>query len=418
MCQKIEDCLLSKIGFRIFISVVFSIVIIALLLNFQILTGSKVNSVIEENILRKIKDTRTDERSYDKISFDDKQAYQGKNFNRTEKTKILIWIEASKIEDQHFYTKFSHRVRRLRRYQCPILNECIFASNKNKLFRADAVVFVSNEFISTPNHTNDVFFDDIKKEAHHVDTLQFNRNKLLDMRSKNWALLINNPNDQRNKERTIHLMRKVFGITNVDYSISYMPDADIPLLQFRFDSIQSDYENTVLEGTSLLSPGENSLLDIKKRETTIEKLPNTAMSNTALKIRARHSGHESYWTDSQLSLPVAVTRYGAINHDMNSKNIAGHSIVHYDKQRRISNKRYARTTPKSFKNQFNTLQEKNYDAKGMILNGNISLRSKQRRSEGRDSINSRRLAAMIMNDCETEGNREGAYLKIKFGSTF
>ena len=54
----------------------------------------------------------------------------------------------------------------------------------------------------------------------------------------------------------------------------------------------------------------------------------------------------------------------------------------------------------------------------MILNGNISLRSKQRRSEGRYSINSRRLAAMIMNDCETEGNREGVYLKIKFGSTF
>ena len=61
MCQKVEDCLLSKLGFRLFITVVFIIIVIVLSLNIQFLTRSNEN-IIGNELFSKIKELSKDQR--------------------------------------------------------------------------------------------------------------------------------------------------------------------------------------------------------------------------------------------------------------------------------------------------------------------------------------------------------------------
>ena len=406
MCQKIEDCLLSKIGFRIFISVVFTIVIFALLLNFQILTGSKVNSVIEDTILKKIKETKKDDRRFNHFSFYNKQNREGQNFTLTEKTKILLWMKSSKVEENSFYSEFSHRVHRLRRNECPILNECIFASNKNKFHKADAVVIVGDGY--QRNQTNDEFLASIEKDDYYFNRIHFNDNNNHKTKNKIWSLLIQDPFDQRNKEKLTQLIARKFGISEIKYLISYMPDADIPLIQFSLIRKMLKEKVIDLKGKEHLSTSPLASVRIDKLETAI---PISSTFRTANVTRGKlkdtrntYSQNNDYVSNSNTN-----TKYG-INeiYQTNSSNFPIRSFGHYHEQLRNKNKEYEQSAYKNFKKQFIKSRKEKIIRHEMYSEQAISsTRRKRGRSDGTYASNNRRLAAIIMNECTTEGNREG-----------
>ena len=402
MCQKIEDCLLSKIGFRIFLSVIFSVVVFALLLNFQILTGSKVNSVIQDTILRKIKETTNDDRRLDQFPFQNKQNDEERNITQSQKTKILVWIRKSRDEENSFYTEFSHRIRRLRRKECPILNECTFASNKNKFHRADAVVIVSDGY--QRNLTNNRFFDEIENDNYYNDEVNLNGNNRYKYNKKIWSLLIQNPFDQRNKDTTVKIITEKFGISEINYFISYMPDADIPLLQYSLKRKISNQKNRVMKGTKIFSMRPFDYIDAEKRET-IPAILSTIKTNNDTRGISKHLRIAYKRNNSMLAKLKTQRAYGANNgNGMNTLNNPIHSFSNYHEL--ITNKSYLHTTFKKSKNQFVELRNKNITGLDEIFKKDIT-NIRRRRSDRTNESYHKRLAAVIMNECNTEGNREG-----------
>ena len=405
MCQKIEDCLLSKIGFRIFISVVFTIVVFALLLNFQILTGSKVNSVTEDTLLKKIKETRKDDRRFNHFSFYNKHNREGQNSTLTEKTKILLWMKSSKIDENSFYSEFSHRVHRLRRNECPILNKCIFASNKNKFHKADAVVIVGDG--NQRNQTNDEFLASIKIDNDYFDGLHYNNNNHK-TKNKIWSLLIQDPFDQRNKEKLTQLIARKFGIREIKYLISYMPDADIPLIQFSLIRKMLKEKIRDLKGKERLSTSPLAAVRIDKVETAIP-ISSTSQTENVTRGSLKDERNTYSQNNDHASNSNRSTIYG--NDDIyqtNTLSIPINSFGHYYEQLRNKNRKYEQSAYKKFKKQFIKSRKEKIIRHEMDSEQAISsTRRKRGRSDGTYASNNRRLAAMIMNECTTEGNREG-----------
>ena len=415
MCQKIEDCLLSKIGFRIFLSVVFSMIVFAFILNFQILTGSKESSAIHDNILRKIKEIRKDDRTLHEFSFKNEQKEKAENLNLHEKTKILIWsttLNTDENSDTSFYTEFSHRVRKLRRNECPILKECIFASNKNKLQKADAIVFINDGLGN--NTTDEVYTTAARKEYNLLERLHnLSNNNKLNIKTKIWSLLIRNPFDQRNVKNTTELITKKFGISHINYFISYMPDADIPLLQFSLTRKVLDKANSTFIDNNEMSANQPTLAGIIKRESDFTKLTDTEVSNAKSSIRTQESINVVNMKDSLSSNPYKYTKYEDYNSiKRRAYAMPIYSIFNNSKEFRSSKgKKYDYTPYRKFKKQILHLNEKRaIRVEPSTEQGNISTRRKGGKLNRRNVLNNKRLAAVIMNNCKTEGNREGTFL--------
>ena len=405
MCQKIEDCLLSKIGFRIFISVVFTIVVFALLLNFQILTGSKVNSVIEDTLLKKIKETRKDDKRFNHFSFYNKQNREGQNSTLIEKTKILLWMKSSKIDEKSFYSEFSHRVHRLRRNECPILNECIFASNKNKFHKADAVVIVGDGYHR--NQTNDEFIASTETDNYYFERIHFNSNNSNKTKTKIWSLLIQDPFDQRNKEKLIQLIASKFGISEIKYLISYMPDADIPLIQFSLIRKMLKEKIRDLKGKERLSTSPLAAVRIDKVETAIP-ISSTFQTENVTRGSLKDTRNTYSQNNDHASNSNRSTKYGIDDvYQTNTLSIPIHSFGHYYEQLRNQNREYEQSAYKKFKKKIIKSRKEKIIRHEMYSEAISSSRRKRGRSDGTYASNNRRLAAMIMNECTTEGNREG-----------
>ena len=406
MCQKIEDCLLSKIGFRIFISVVFTIVVFALLLNFQILTGSKVNSVIEDTLLKKIKETRKDDRRFNHFSLYNKQNHEGQNSTLTEKTKILLWMKSPKIDENSFYSEFSHRVHRLRRNECPILNECIFASNKNKFHKADAVVIVGDSY--QRYQTNDEFLASIEKDKHYFDRIHFHDNNNHKTKNKIWSLLIQDPFEQRNKEKLTQLIARKFGISEIKYLISYMPDADIPLIQFSLIRKMLKGKISDLKAKERLSTSPLASVRIDKLETAIP-ISSTFQTKNVTRGSLKDTRNQYSQNNDHVSNSNASTKYGIDDiYQTNTLNIPIRSFGHYHEQLRNKNNEYEQSVYNKFKKQFIKSRKEKIIRHEMYSEQAISSTQRKRgRSDGTYASNNRRLAAIIMNECTTEGNREG-----------
>ena len=339
-----------------------------------------------------------------------KQKGKANHFNFNEKTKILIWSTSFKVKensDTSFYTEFSHRVRKLRRNECPMLKECIFTSNKNRLQKADAIVIISDDFGT--NQTDEVYMKAATKEHNLFKRFQYlNDNNQLNLKNKIWSILIRDPFDQRRIKNTTKLITNKFGISHINYYISYMPNADIPLLEFNLTRKVLDEANATLIDTEVMYSSHPTLSGIEKRESEFTKLSDNDISNAASRSRTEVSTNALIVKDSQLSNSNKYTKSGDKNARRAYK-IPIYSLFNSNKQLSSSNpKKYAHKLYNKFKKQNFHLNEK------MILRvkpntdqESLSSRKKRGRLNEGNVLNNRRLAAVIMNNCETEGNREG-----------
>ena len=431
MCQKIEDCLLSKIGFRIFISVVFVIIIIAFILNFQFLTSSKHTTDIGNEVFRKIKDLQKDERKPSNRFSNNKQDHSNSvNTHVGRKTKILIWMtnfnEPESFESP-FYSEFSHRVRQLRHKKCPILKECAFASHRDKLYKADAVVIVREEHTSSKE--DNLFNTGSKKEHTILDNTflyesksqNINKSK---MKDKIWALLVKNPFDQRQMGNASKFLKRRFGVEKFDYFITYMPNADIPLLRYSLSprllshKVHKKFKTT----NRLLSPfGSRSVAssieyfsesNVIRRDTTAQKLKptNSRLTNHTprrgistlndgliLQHRKRNSTDgKIHFMDKEFAQRKKHKKYKLNNlKDEYKVNDVKSNYKQYHEDGNLSNVHEA---PHSYI--FDHERERPI----------ISDRNKRGHIGTTAYSNVRRLAAVIMNVCISEGNREGKFL--------
>lgn len=433
MCQKVEDCLLSKLGFRLFITVVFIIIVIVLSLNIQFLTRSNEN-IIGNELFSKIKELSKDQRGSPLFSSNQRHGTNDIAISNLDtKTKILIWMtnfEETEGARSSFYAEFSHRVRRLRKNECPILNECSFASHKRKLHKADAVVIlrtnnVSNMHNKLPSHSGR------KKKPLKGIKQRIPDNQFISDFSKNgldpsvaklkvWLLLIQTPYDQRLIQNASQYLRKTFGVDEFNYHISYMPNSAIPLVRYKLSKISSDYNH-----------------DMNRNKNSHREKSNIDHGNEN-SLRKTITGYETFATDNHHTKYGSISRnefqfnqngkgYGNRNllasSDIKKNNVLGSMKLNVD----ASNKEASST--KSNKYAVRRLRAYASD----ILRSRANVRSNTRhiddipknvqsgsryygpiRSKKYSDIqtvslnlNGQRIAATIMNECTSEGNREG-----------
>ena len=211
MCKKIEDWLVSRMGFRIFMIAVIVVIAVAVAINvhFLISRGDDV-------------DVTDWTRIHSSDKWTSSLAVSPKIINGADKTKILIWdppTGSSSLHTSRFFNHFAQRVHFLRQEQCPVLKECAFASHKGKLSKADAVVVVGGRKNSLEELLN--------------ATLKFGgrSNRITStkelLEQKFVARLVRDPVDRR---------RLTNGLNNdANFIISYLPGSEIPLIEYKFE---------------------------------------------------------------------------------------------------------------------------------------------------------------------------------------
>ena len=228
MCQRLEDCLVSRLGFRVFLVSALTIVTIAIALNIKFLAQNKANNQRPQEYKKSLA-----------------------------KTKVLI------MDQGRFYAHLSQRIQFLRANQCPILNKCAFASHPEKIAKADAVVVVggggSTSLKTLLNSTLS------SQTANSLATDLINQ--------KIWVKLIRDPNDRRqdNNQDSYH------------HIISYLPGADVPLIEYslsdqsQHDLFKSTNDWQIKNRTSQTQTGVTSSRDsnsVLKRERLVATIVN------------------------------------------------------------------------------------------------------------------------------------------------
>ena len=119
------------------------------------------------------------------------------------------------------------------------------------------------------------------------------------MKDKIWSLLLKNPLDQRQVGNASKFLIRRFGVEKFDYFISYLPNADIPLLRYNLSpKLLSQKVHKKFKTTNrLLSHFESrsvprsieyfSTSDINRRDTAAKKLRN---KKSRLTIHTARSG--------------------------------------------------------------------------------------------------------------------------------
>ena len=434
MCQKVEDCLLSKLGFRLFITVVFIIIVIVLSLNIRFLTRSNEN-IIGNELFSKIKDLSKDQRGSPLFSSNQRHGTNGIAIsNLNAKTKILIWMtnfEETEDARSSFYAEFSHRIRRLRRNVCPILNECSFASHKRKIHKADAVVMLRTNNVSKIHNRLPSHSGPKKKTLKHVQ-LRIPKNQFITDFSENgldpsvakrkvWLLLVQTPYDQRLIQNASQYLRNTFGVDEFNHYISYMPNSAIPLVRYKLSKISSDY-NHDMNRRNKVSHRERSSISNENEDSLREK------------IRAYKTFGTDTHQDKYGSIPGTefqfyrdgegyVDKNPLASSDTRKKNVFGSMKLNVDASnnegRSTKSNKYAIRKLRVYASDI--LRSRAYVRSDTSHIDDIAknvqsdskyyrpLLSKKYSDILTDSpnLNGQRIAATIMNECTSEGNREG-----------
>ena len=199
MCQSLEDCLVSRIGFRVFLVVVGSILAAVITINVHYVLfrqptmapesapSPDLNGAVSSAVVR---DYGT--------KIPDPQLYL---HNRT---KVLIWSD----DDGVFFAQLSRQIIYLRTAKrgCSVLNRCAFSSDKRKFDRADAVIVASKNSTSLRNLA-----------------------QAFDVGSKIWTLLLPDPSYHSAFIETVGSVQKF------DSLVSYLPNSTFPLVRIRFE---------------------------------------------------------------------------------------------------------------------------------------------------------------------------------------
>ena len=130
MCQSLEDCLVSRIGFRIFLVVVGTILAAVLTINVHYVVFRQPTLHSSDAVLK----TTLDGGAVSSAIVHGHMSDVSDHLSVHNRTKVLIWSD----HDGHFFGQLSKQIVYLRsvRGGCPSLNRCAFSSDKKKLSQA------------------------------------------------------------------------------------------------------------------------------------------------------------------------------------------------------------------------------------------------------------------------------------------
>jgi hypothetical protein len=137
----LEDCLVSRIGFRVFLAVIGSILVAVLTLNIHYVVFRQTTQQNDDisNIFHNVAGLEGAVSSAVVTGHTEQVVVGDTHLLSHNRTKILIWTDD---DDQIFFAQLSRQIIYLRSSKggCPSLNACAFSNDKNKLGRADAVL--------------------------------------------------------------------------------------------------------------------------------------------------------------------------------------------------------------------------------------------------------------------------------------
>ena len=142
MCQSLEDCLVSRIGFRVFLAVIGSILVAVLTLNIHYVVFRQTTRQ-NDNVAKSFHNVAGLDGAVSSAvvtGHTDQVVGADVHLLSHNRTKILIWTD----DDGIFFAQLSRQIIYLRSTKggCPSLNACAFSNDKQKLVRADAVLVI------------------------------------------------------------------------------------------------------------------------------------------------------------------------------------------------------------------------------------------------------------------------------------
>lgn len=216
MCQSVEDCLVSRIGFRVFLTIVGSLLSAVVFINIHY-----VLSRYSEDLLRdgsggggSLSGLDGAVSSAVVTDLDSRQVVPlniNNNRIQSNRTKVLIWTD----DEGHFFNQLSKQIIYLRstpRNGCASLSQCAFSSDKWKLSRADAVLVAAK---NTSTLKQLPIFGPIVSS---------------DIDNKLWTLFLKDP--------TYHeaFLDMQGDPKKFDFLVSYLPNSTFPLVRIHFES--------------------------------------------------------------------------------------------------------------------------------------------------------------------------------------
>lgn len=219
MCQAVEDCLVSRIGFRVFITLIGSVVFTVILINANyVLSNYSFHSDGEPIVHTPLHGL--DEAVSSAVVTDIDSRHET-NFVSHSRTNVLIWTD----DASHFFNELSREIIHLRTSKngCGSLQQCAFSNDKRKLTRADAVI-VAAKNVST------------LEQLPIFDTLTSK-----DISSKLWILLLHNP--------TYHasFLDSLGDPSKFDLLVSYLPNSTLPLAKIKFQPKDYTFGSTLTQ---------------------------------------------------------------------------------------------------------------------------------------------------------------------------
>lgn len=131
MCQSLEDCLVSRIGFRVFLVVVGTLLVAILTVNVHYIVFRQPTEATQDAV-------SSIDGAVSSAVVHGHATMVSDHVSSHNRTKILIWSD----DDGIFFGQLSKQIIYLRSSKggCPMLNDCAFSSDKRKFDRADVVL--------------------------------------------------------------------------------------------------------------------------------------------------------------------------------------------------------------------------------------------------------------------------------------
>lgn len=237
MCHSIEDCLVSKIGFRLFITIIGLIVCSVIFINAHYaLSGQPVTPEVTPSESRTFSGLN---QAISSAIVRDTEPHHVTIGNDNHRTNILFWTDD---HTGNFFNRLSKEIVYLRHAKngCSSLQHCAFSSDQKKLLQADAVV-VAAKNLST------------------LDKLPILETKTLPgMRPKLWTLLFQDPSYHE------AFIKAQADPSKFDILVSYLPNSTLPLAKVKFQTKEGVFGLQPKQKLLKYSPKKNLPLHIER----------------------------------------------------------------------------------------------------------------------------------------------------------
>jgi len=229
----------SRIGFRIFLTIIGSLLAALVFINLHYVYLKQSNDVSRDTVARSLSALDGVISSAVVTDLDNSHVEVPGVRLQHNRTKVLVWTD----DDGQFFAQLSKQIIYLRttpRNGCASLTQCAFSSDKWKLPRADAVI-VAAKNTSTLLHLP--IFESV------IST---------DIGSKLWTLLLKDPSYHE------AFLNSLSNPNKFDFLVSYLPNSTFPLVKVHFEAKSQEAGIFVSLPTSSTSHEKHLNLNLPK----------------------------------------------------------------------------------------------------------------------------------------------------------